>query len=311
MGGIVMSKVDDIELFVEVVKAGGLAAAGRVVGLSPASMTARVNQLEKNYNSRLFNRTTRKITLTDAGQKFYQIALRVSADLAEIATTLKQENTELEGRIKITAPSDFGRQYLVPALAKFVKLHPKIEPHLFLSEGIISLVDQGFDLGIRIGNLPSSNIIALPLVENKRLLCASPEYLQSAPVLKQANDLINHQCIVLERLGEPLNEWFFKYKGKIKAIKVVPALIANDGAIIRQWVVDGMGIAMKSFWDIKEDLEQGRLVSLLDDVVQGFQRSDKDNVGLQIIYPQRNFQPKHVAIFIDFFKEYLAGFQAV
>lgn len=299
-----MNKSDDIELFVQVVKSGGLAAAGQVLGLSPASMTARVNNLEKRYNARLFNRTTRKVTLTNSGQKFYNIALRIVADLFEVESILKQEATQLSGRLKITAPSDFARQYVTPALAKFVSLHAKVETHLVVNDGIININEHDIDLAIRFGNLGDSNLVAVPLAGNRRHLCASPDYIKQFGLPETPEDLYRHKCLVLERLGEPLNEWRFKEKNKTTVVKVNPAFIANDGAIIRQSAVAGMGIAMKSYWDIKSDLQAGRLITVLDNYTQGFQRSDNDKVALQLVYPERHYQPKQVVEFIDFFKGY-------
>jgi len=300
-----MSKIDDIALFVAVVKASGLAAAGRKVGLSPASMTARINALEQRYNTRLLTRTTRKITLTDAGQKFYEIALRIVADMSEVETVLKQGTNELSGSLRITAPSDFGRQFVAPALASFVKKNRNVKPCLYLNEGVINIAEQGIDLAIRFGNLPDSNLIIKKLANNRRLLCASPEYIEQYGQPQKPEDLYNHRCLVLERLGEPLNEWHFKENGKIKTIKVKPALIANDGALIRQWAVAGMGITIKSFWDIKDDLTSGRLISLLDEYIQGFHASDNNSVGLQLIYPERRYVPRQVKEFINYFEETL------
>ena len=297
-----MSKIDDIALFVQVIKAGGLAAAGRTVGLSPASMTARMNTLEQRYNSRLLNRTTRKITLTDAGKQLYDIALRIVADMAEVEAVLKQGTVELSGSLRVTAPSDFGRQYVAPALAEFVTLNPNVIPSLSLNEGIVNIIEQGFDLAIRFGNLPDSNLISMPLANNRRVLCASVEYIEKNGEPTKPEDLLNHRCLVIDRLGEPLNEWHFKENGKIKIIQVKPGLMANDGALVRQWAIAGMGIAIKSIWDIKNDLAEGRLITVLDKYIQGFNASDNDHVGLQLMYPDRRYIPKQVKEFINFLK---------
>lgn len=305
-----MSKSDDIALFVQVIKSGGLAAAGRKVGLSPASMTARMNTLERRYNSRLLNRTTRKITLTDAGQKFYDIALRIVADIAEVEAVLTQGSVELSGSLRITAPSDFGRQFVAPALADFVKLNPKVEPYLHLNEGVVNIVEQGFDLAIRFGNLPDSNLIIRQLANNRRLLCASPDYIKQYGQPTTPEHLYHHRCLVLERFGEPLNQWHFKENGKTKTIAVKPALMTDDGALVRQWAVAGMGIALKSIWDIKRDLDSGNLVTVLDEFIQGFHASDNDKVGLQLIYPNRRYVPRQVKEFINHLKERISDLKS-
>jgi len=137
-----MSKIDDMDLFVQVVKAGGLAAAGRKVGLSPASMTARINALEKRYNTRLLQRTTRRISLTNDGQRFYDACLRVLAEVEQAEASLQSDKETLSGHLRVTAPSDFGRLYVAPALAEFVQCHPAVTPYLNLSDGVVHLVES-------------------------------------------------------------------------------------------------------------------------------------------------------------------------
>jgi DNA-binding transcriptional LysR family regulator len=300
-----MSKIDDMFLFVQVVKAGGLASAGRQIGLSPASMTVRINTIERNYNTRLLHRTTRKISLTDAGQRFYKACLRVLAEVESAEMLLQNDKEYLTGQLRITAPSDFGRQYVAPALAEFAQRHSAINSSLHLSDGIISLVEHGYDLAIRYGNLPDSNLIVRRLADNHRVLVATPGYLKQYGIPKQPKDLAQHSCLVMERLGEPLNEWRFYFDGECQSIKVSQALMSNDGAIIRQWALVGAGIAYKSIWDVKDDLSSGKLVTVLDDFVRGFQENDNKTTGLQITYPSRKYLPKQVTGFIEFFKDYL------
>ena len=300
-----MSKIDDMDLFVDVVKAGGLAAAGRQVGLSPASMTARMNALERKYDTRLLQRTTRRISLTDNGRRFYDACLRVLAEVEQAEALLHNDKEVLSGYLRITAPSDFGRQYVAPALAKFVQIHPAITPHLNLSDGIVNLVEHGYDLGIRYGNLPDSELIVRKLAENRRLLVASPEYLEKYGIPKHPSDLEYHQCLVGERLGEPLNKWQFLIKNKHTIIKVKPAFSCNDSSIIRLWALANKGIAYKSTWDIQADIESGKLQTVLDDFVFGFQASDTKKTGLQVVYPNRRYLPIKVSAFVDYFKDTL------
>ena len=133
-----MTKIDDMQLFVHVVRSAGLAAAGRKIGLSPASMTARINQLENHYQTRLLIRNTRSIKLTDAGERFYQGCLRVIAEVDATERSITISDNELSGSLKITAPSDFGKQFVAPALSKFVALNPQVKPHLHLTDGLIN-----------------------------------------------------------------------------------------------------------------------------------------------------------------------------
>lgn len=300
-----MNKIDNMALFVRVVKTGGLAAAGRQIGLSPASMTARMNALEQHYNTRLLNRTTRKISLTDAGQRFYQACLRVLSEMEAADASLTSDQACLSGQLRITATSDFGRQFVAPALVNFVEQHPNVKPYLYLTDGVINLIDQGFDLGVRFGNLPDSNLVSRHLANNRRVLVASAAYLKRHGTPQQPQDLQHHQCLVMERLGEPLNEWQFSTDTGRQTVRVNPAFVSNDGAIIRQWALAGTGIAYKSIWDVKHDLASKELLTVLEDFSLGFQVSDDNQTGLQLVYPSRQFVPRPVAGFIDFIKEYL------
>jgi DNA-binding transcriptional LysR family regulator len=170
----------------------------------------------------------------------------------------------------------------------------------------MSLVEHGFDLGVRFGNLPDSNLIIRRLADNHRVLVASPDYLKQYGISTQPKDLEQHRCLVMERLGEPLNEWRFHSKETRHTVKVKQAFISNDGSNIRQWALAGAGIAYKSMWDVKGDIGIGKLVTILDDFVLGFQGSDNEQTGLQLVYPNRQYLPRQVAKFIEFFQAHLA-----
>lgn len=307
-----MSKIDDMALFVQVVKAGGLAAGGRQLGLSPASMTARIKALEARYDTRLLNRSTRSSSLTDAGHRFYEACLRVMAEVAEAEAILQADQQELLGPLRITATSDFGRQFVAPALADFVNEHPKVVPSLSLSDSLVNLISEGFDLGVRVGNLPDSNLIMRSLtLSNRRILCAAPSYLAKRGTPHHPNDLNHHRCLVMEHLKEPLNTWSFRHSSnptKTITVKVNAAMVGSDGALVREWALSGMGIALKSYWDVKQDIAAGRLQIVLNDYISGAYSGDAQTVGLQLVYPSRKYLPRQVAGFIDYFATYMAKY---
>ena len=300
-----MSRIDDIELFVRVVKAGGLAAAGRRIGLSPSSMTARINALEQRYETRLLNRTTRSISLTDAGERFFESCQHILEQLADAEACLQQHQKTLSGRLRVTAPSDLGGQYIAPALADFVRINPGVQPFLHLSDGVVDLIAQGFDLGVRYGNLPDSNLVVRKLAENRRVLVASPTYLAKYGAPKKPEALTNHRCLVLERQGEPLNDWRFIDGNDSRVISVKPALTSSDGAVIRQWAVAGVGIAYKSYWDVKRDIASGRLETILDNHARGFEHSDNQQIGLQVLYPSRRYLAPQVTAFVSHLRDHI------
>ena len=301
-----MTKTDDMSLFLQVVKSGSLAAAGRILGLSPASMTARISQMEERYATRLLNRTTRRLSLTTAGAEFYKSCERVVDEIAYIETKLQDREEALSGPLRVTAPSDFGRQYVAPALASFVAQNPAVQPYLYLTDGLVDLVADRFDLGIRYGNLPDSSLITRPLDrDNQRMLCAAPAYLDQAGRPGSPEDLLQHRCLILEHLGRPQEEWHFKGKTGSRKLRLPAALTANDGALIRQWALAGCGIALKASRDIRADIAAGRLEILLPGYDVRLAGPDETKIALQILYPSRRFQPRQVRAFMSFLEDYL------
>ncbi|WP_416414793.1 LysR family transcriptional regulator [Pantoea sp. App145] len=300
-----MGKLEDLTLLVQVVEAGGLAAAGRRMNLSPATMSARLKALEERYQTRFFHRSTRAISLTRVGEEFYQSALRVLEEMEQAEAKLAQHEGVLSGTLRISAPSDFGRQYLSPALLEFSRLHPEVRSTLLLSEEVEDLIAQRLDMSIRFGNLPDSNLVKREIKPNHRVLVASPDYLARHGTPGHPLELPQHRCLVMEQRGSLLNIWRFAVEDEIRTVEISPAMISDDGALIRQWVLGGAGIASKSWWDVKRDVANGDLVVLFGDHFIGFSRYDSRQVGLQFVYPQRRFQPQQVAAFSDFFISWL------
>jgi DNA-binding transcriptional LysR family regulator len=300
-----MGKLEDMALIVEVAEAGGLSAAGRRLSLSPASMTARLKAIEERYQTRLFHRSTRAITLTKAGENFYHAALRVLSEARHAESLLVQKEGVLSGNIRISAPSDFGRQYVSPAILDFSRLYPDVNTSVYLEERVEDLITHRLDMSIRFGNLPDSSLIVRNIAPNHRVLVASDTYLQTSGVPSTPDTLHSHRCLALELQGVVKNEWRFEEKGVSRSIRVNPAMVCDDGALLRQWVLDGAGIACKSWWDVKKDVEQGRLHVLFAESFIGFSRFDRKNIGLQFVYPQRKLQPLQVIAFSEFFIDWL------
>lgn len=300
-----MGKLEDMALIVEVAETGGLSAAGRRLSLSPASMTARLKAIEERYQTRLFHRSTRAITLTKAGEDFYLAALRVLNEARHAESLLMQKDGVLSGNIRLSAPSDFGRQYVSPAVLDFSRRHPEVNISVYLGERIEDLITNRLDLSIRFGNLPDSSLIVRKIAPNHRVLVASEKYLHVSGIPSTPESLHDHRCLALELRGVVQNEWRFEEKGVRSSLRVNPVMVCDDGELLRQWVVDGAGIACKSWWDVKKDVEQERLRILFTESFLGFSRFDHKNVGLQFVYPQRKLQPLQVTAFSEFFIDWL------
>ncbi|HCD3311157.1 TPA: LysR family transcriptional regulator [Enterobacter chengduensis] len=300
-----MGKLEDMALLVEVAEAGGLSAAGRRLSLSPATMTARLKAIEERYQTRLFHRSTRSLTLTRAGEEFYHAALRVLEEVHHAESLLTQKEGVLSGNIRLSAPSDFGRQYLSPAVVEFSRRHPEVKFFISLREHVEDLVANRLDMSVRFGNLPDSSLVVRNIRPNHRVLVASGAYLNGHGVPATFADLARHRCLALESQGVVMNEWRFEHEGEESVIRVEPAMACDDGALLRQWALGGAGIAGKSWWDVKDDVEAGRLTVLFADSFTGFSRYDRKDVGLQFVYPQRKLQPLQVTAFSQFFLDWL------
>jgi len=300
-----MGKLEDMALLVAVAEAGGLSAAGRRLSLSPATMTARLKAMEERYQTRLFHRSTRAITLTRAGEDFYHAARRVLEEARHAESLLTQKEGVLSGNIRLSAPSDFGRQYLSPAIVDFSRRHPEVTFSVFLGERVEDLVANRLDMSIRVGNLPDSSLAIRHIRPNHRVLVASEAYLATHGTPASLDELHHHRCLALERHGVVMNEWRFEEAGKERVVRVTPAMVCDDGALLRQWALSGAGIAGKSWWDVKRDVEEGRLQVLFADRFTGFSPLDRKEVGLQFVFPQRKLQPPQVSAFMAFFIDWL------
>jgi DNA-binding transcriptional LysR family regulator len=264
-----MIVLDNLALFLRIVEKGGLAAAGRELGLSAASVSERLAALEKYYGAALLHRTTRAIGLTDEGRL-----------------------ERISGPIRLSAPIDLGRSYLVTILDAFLAEHAEVTIDLNLTDGYVDLVGQGQDLAIRYGELADSTLRVRRLGNNRRVVCASPAYLTDNGHPRHPDDLARHECILM-RFGQTIDrEWPFLVDGEARRVVVHGHRIANDGGLVRDWCRNGYGIARKSIWDIEPDLKAGTLIEILHEYSAG-------GTGLQIVYPATQDQPKRVRLLIE------------
>jgi DNA-binding transcriptional LysR family regulator len=262
-----MDRLGDMRLFMEAATAGSLSAAGRKLGLSPAAASARLIKLEKALQARLFERTTRQLRLTDEGRVYLQhcrIALQAIDD-AEAA--LQAGQNVVRGKVRISATSDFGRNMLRGWLDEFRALHPEVSFALTLSDSVSNLLHEDIDLAIRFGAPPDSGLAARVLAPNRRVLCASPDYLARRGTPLTPAGLVGHDFLVVVTSNGPLSELDFT-RGEERytfSMPVADSWEANDGALVHAWALAGHGIAHKSSWDIAADVRAGRLRMVLPD----------------------------------------------
>ena len=284
--------LNNLSLFLRIVEKGGLAAAGRELGLSPATVSERLAALETYYGVTLLTRTTRALSLTDEGKLLVDGARRLLAEAEELQSRVRLGSELISGPIRFSAPEDLGRRCIVPIVDDFLADHPAVSIDCNLTDGYVDLVGQGMDFAVRHGVLADSTLRARSLGENRRIVCASLSYLAAAGTPSHPNDLSSHDCIVM-RFGQNIDrEWAFLVDGTTRKVPVRGRRIANDGGLVRQWCKEGYGIALKSIRDIEEDLASGALVELLKDYSAG-------TSALQIVFPQGAVQPRRVSALIE------------
>ncbi len=288
-----MTNLGDLEVFARVIATGSMSMAARDLGLSPAVVSKRIKRLEDRLGTRLLQRTTRQISLTEAGQGFHQRILAVLAGIEEAETYASGRSSEVSGTLKISAPTSFGRMHIAPHLKAFMDDHPDLAIHLVLSDEFTDIVGGGFDLAIRIAELTDSTLVARRLAPVRRLLCASPDYIAAHGMPQTIDDLKRHRCLPAH------NHDLWRLEGPQGTLNIRPEgmLITNSSEVIREAVIAGLGIALRSTWDIGEELKNGRLVQVLP-AYEG-----SHNVALSAVYPSRQFLPAKVRLFIDYLAE--------
>lgn len=285
-----MTNLADLEIFVRVVSSGSMSSAGRELGLQPAIISKRIKRLEERLGTRLFQRTTRQISLTEAGEGFHERVVAALSGLEEAEAFVSGRSGELRGRLRISAPTSFGRMHIAPHLKAFFDLHPDLRVQLILTDELQDIVAEGFDLAIRIAELNDSSLVARKLASVKRVLCATPDYLARHGVPATIADLDRHICIPAHNNAH----WHLLGPEGEVTLKPEGPLLTNSSEVVRETVLAGLGIALRSTWDIGPELKAGRLVRVLPEW------EGSANVGLYAVYPSRQFLPAKVRAFIDF-----------
>lgn len=292
-------QLSQLQLFVRLADAGSLSAAARQLGLSPAAASASLKRLEALLGARLVERSTRSLRLTPEGELLRDHAQRALGLLDDARSLLGA--SQLEGELHVAAPSDLGRQWLAPMLDAFLVQHPRVQVVLHLSDAMHDLLRDRVDVAVRYGTLADSTLVARPLAKTRRVLVASPAYLQRHGAPAHPSELARHNCIGLYLGGRPQMLWRFEHDGASVSVRVQGDRRADDGALVREWALQGAGIAYKSRLDVLADLQAGRLVQLLPQW-QG------DRFPLTAILPAQRHLPLRVRRLVD---ALAAGFAAI
>ena len=295
-----MNKFEDIQAFVAVVEAGSFTAAAERLAADKSAISRRVTALENRLGTELLRRTTRALTITDTGNSFYQHAARILADLDEAEAAVAQQHGELQGRLRVALPLSFGVHHLRCPIADFNKAHPGVQMDLDLSDRFVDLLQEGFDVAIRIGNLKDSTLVARRLFESRLVVCASPDYIAEHGAPEKPDDLAAHKCVVYSGTSDPTHWTFIHANGEDQHVRVNPVMFANSGDVLLEAVADGLGIALQPTFLACAFIQSGRVVPILTDyhcpISTGY-----------AVYPPTRHLSHRVRAFIDFLAEHFSG----
>ena len=298
-----MSSFSDLAFFALLMKKGSLSSTAQEMGVTPPSISKRLAALEARFGVRLLNRTTRRLSLTPEGETYLVDGARVLGDLEALEQSVAGAKATSRGILKINATLAFGRRHVAPAVSKFVRAYPEVEIQLHLTDRAVNLVEQGFDVAIRFGELPDTRLTASKLAVNRRFLCAAPSYLRRAGEPASPRELQQHRCIFLRESDEPFGTWHLRSGARQETVKVRGPLSSNDGDCTMAWALDGQGILMRSEWDAAAYLRSGRLRQILA-------KWTLPPADIYMVFPTKAYRSAKTGVFVEFmndrFKEHRA-----
>jgi DNA-binding transcriptional LysR family regulator len=291
-----LDRLADLQLFVRAVALGSLAAAGREQQLSPAAVSKRIAHLEEALGTRLLHRTTRRLQLSEQGRGFHARCVRILADVAEAEAAVAERDPTPRGKLRMTVPLSFGRRHMGQAVSEFLARHPQVRVELDLSDSLVDIVGEGYDLAVRLTVLKDSSLIARKLLPNYRVVCAAPAYLERHGTPREPHDLLRHNCLI----HGTEDVWQFEGPAGALPVKVTGNLVTNSGQVLKDAVLAGLGLAVKSTWDMAEELADGRLRTVLD----GYPVFSQ--MAFYALYPSAKQLSPKVRAFVDFLVERFA-----
>jgi DNA-binding transcriptional LysR family regulator len=288
-----MDRIDSLRAFVVAIDQGGLSAAARALGRSPASITRAVGSLEDRLGVSLLQRTTRSLKLTEAGERYIVVARRVLTDLDDAEKTTNLAHTEPQGTLTVTAPLAFGSLHVRPVLDAFLASHESVRARLLLLDRVVSIVDEGVDVAIRIAHLPDSALIAVGVGTVRRLVVASPEYLARFGRPKDPMALAGHRCISSTAIT-PTDVWTFGAANarRGKHVRVSPCLTVNVAEAAIRSAIHGIGVTCALSYQVKESLATGALVRVLA-------QYEPPPLPVHIVYPATSARTAKVRAFVE------------
>ncbi len=287
-----MDTLTRIRAFIDVVEAEGFSAAGRKIGRSKALLSKYVRELEDELGALLLNRTTRQFSLTEAGHTYYKTASEILKEIDNLADLVRQNTTDLKGRLRLSAPRTFVDAEIGRSLVDFAETHPDLTLEVVSDDRFVDLVEEGFDIAIRITRLEDSGLIARKLAPFRIVYCATPEFVARHGPFREPSELSQVPCIV-DTNARSLNNWRFRRPdGSLFSVGVHGRMEVNSPLATMRATLAGIGVAGLPDFIARKELEAGRLVTVLDDFTA-------DDLGIYAIYPHRRYLPAKVRAFVD------------
>jgi len=293
-----METLAGIRIFARVVEAGSFSEAGRQLGVAPSSVSRQINELEDSLGALLFQRTTRKLSLTEAGELYHERTTSIVTEIDEAKLAISQLDGTPTGILRLNVPGSLSRRYMVPTLVAFQKKYPGVKIVLLASDQIMDMIEHRIDLTIRLGVLHDSSLVARKIGSGRRVICASTSYLIKAGNPKSPDELTEHNCLTF-RSNPGSNIWKFKnVKNVISEVRVSGNLFANDGESLVAAAVMGHGIILVPEWLVGCELREGTL----QEILTNYTTSPKET-PMYALFPRQRHLPPKVRAFIDFIVE--------
>ncbi|MBB6589835.1 LysR family transcriptional regulator [Ralstonia solanacearum] len=290
-----MDKLKQIEAFIAVVEHGSMAAAALTQDVTPVMIGRRINALEARLGVRLLHRSTRRIVVTEQGAVFMEQCKKALSELDRAELLVAEGRHKATGHLIVSAPAAFGRKHVAPHAPDFLRANPDVRLSFNLTDRVVDLVREGYDLGIRIGGAIDPNFVAIRLASNKRVVCGTPAYFARHGVPRTLDDLSRHNCLAFNLQGGQQRGWYFQHHGRMVTVKVSGNLDCNDGELLHRWMGESLGLGWRSTWEIQPELESGALMTVLDD----YALPDYDILA---VYPQQRPVPAKIRFFIEHLK---------
>ena len=294
-----MDKLTQIEAFVEAVEKGSLARAALAQNITPVMLGRRIDALEKRLGVKLMHRTTRHLTLTEQGAVYLDHCKKLLKELDIADRIVSKGRHKATGHLIVSAPAAFGRKHVAPHGPAFIAANPEVKISFNLTDQVVDLVREGYDLGIRIGGNIDPNFVALRLAKNRRVVCGTPDYFDRNGIPRTLDDLAHHNCLAFNLQGGQGRGWYFQKNGKPVTVRVQGNLDCNDGELLHRWTMEGLGLGWRSTWEIQSELETGQLITVLDE----YALPDYD---IMAVYPQQRHLPAKIRFFIDMLRSIYA-----